>query len=47
MQRLEVDLRRVREELEMERMMDQHPGYDKKGRTLLRRYCTLEPDQNL
>jgi hypothetical protein len=35
-QRVEVDLRRVREELEMERMMDQHPGYDKKGRTLRR-----------
>jgi hypothetical protein len=33
---MEVDLRRVREELEMERMMDQHPGYDKKGRTLRR-----------
>jgi hypothetical protein len=48
MQRVEVDLRRVREELEMERMMDQHPGYDKKGRTLLRRtYSTLEAEQNL
>jgi hypothetical protein len=46
MQRVEVDLRRVREELEMERMMDQHPGYDKKGRTLRRTYCTLEAEQN-
>jgi hypothetical protein len=47
LQRVEVDLRRVREELEMERMMDQHPGYDKKGRTLLRTYCTLIAEQNL
>ncbi len=47
MQRVEVDLRRVREELEMERMMDQHPGYDKKGRTLRRAYCTLRAEQNL
>ena len=29
-----VDLRRVKEELEMERMMDQHPGYDKKERAI-------------
>jgi len=35
-QRKEVDLRRVKEELEMERRMDQHPGYHKKEETLAR-----------
>jgi hypothetical protein len=31
---LGVDLRRVKEELERERMMDLHPGYDKKARVI-------------